>query len=135
MNPNIFLADAVVPTWAAFVGAVVLVASVAGNWAQVVMARRKEKEPPQPFRVELEREFTSNIEFHRHLEDNKREHENLFSKIGGVERGMGNKLDAKFTEMQRSAEEGREKLHNRVNDVLTAVSQLQGELRAKRRHE
>ena len=81
---------------------------------------------PQPLKVEPAAEYVPASAFAAHVAENRREHENLFAKIGGVDRGLSQRLDLKLDSMQRAAEEGREKLHGRINDVLAAVSELRG---------
>ncbi len=77
---------------------------------------------------EVSFEFTpaSKEEFQDHLDWDRREHENLFRKISGVERGAADRLDQRLSEMQRSAEEGREKLHKRINTISVGVARLCG---------
>ena len=77
---------------------------------------------------EVSFEFTpaDKEEFQAHIEWDRREHENLFKKISGVERGAADRLDQRLSEMQRSAEEGREKLHKRINTISVGVARLCG---------
>lgn len=76
-------------------------------------------------------EPASKDEFMAHVERNEREHENMFKKIGGVERGAAESLDRKLSALQASAETGREKLHNRITEILTAVSEVKGEIKGR----
>ena len=92
----------------------------------VTGSRNQREILPQPLEVSAVAEYVPASAFAAHVAENKREHENLFAKIGGVERGMAQRLDGKLDTMQRNAEEGREKLHDRINDVLAAVSELRG---------
>ena len=88
-------------------------------------------------RVEAEQ-----TEFEKHVEWNRREHENLFSKIGGVERGGLARMDTisqewrgfvqqSMGELIRSNNLGREKLHERINTILSEVSEIRGELKGR----
>lgn len=103
-----------------------------------IMASRKQK-----------REVTfgfipaSKDEFDKHVAKNEREHENLFSKIGGVERGGLARMDAiskewrgfvdgKFDDMAVADNSGREKLHERINEILKEVGELRGEMRHRK---
>lgn len=86
----------------------------------------KRESPPQPFEVREAKDFVHKQTFDDFATKNEREHENLFSKIGGVERGARIHLDGKLDAMQKSANDGQEKLHDRINDVLAAVSELRG---------
>lgn len=107
-----------------------LIASVGASLLAVVgyFSNRKQKRE-----VSFSFEPASKEEFMAHVERNEREHENIFKKIGGVERGAMERLDAKFAAMQTSAEAGREKIHGRINEVLAAVSELKGELKGAER--
>jgi hypothetical protein len=84
---------------------------------------------PQPLRVEATEKFVGQKEFQAHVDWNLREHENLFRKIGGVERAHVERMDQKFSELQRTTEAGREKLHERINEILGEVRELKGELK------
>ena len=77
---------------------------------------------------EVSFEFTpaDKEEFQNHVEWDRREHENLYKKISGVERGAADRLDQRLAEMQRSALEGREKLHKRINTISVGVARLCG---------
>src|SRR5687767_7356399 len=81
---------------------------VAVNVVALVMVGRKQKRE-----VSFSFEPASKEDFEAHIAQNQREHENLFSKIGGVERGISQRLDEKLSSMQDKAEVGREKLHER----------------------
>jgi hypothetical protein len=93
----------------------------------VVMSRKQKREVYFGF------EPASKEEFQKSQEENDREHRELFSKIGGVERGQIARLDIKFAELARDAHEGRDKLHDRINQVLSAVSRMEGEIKTRRR--
>lgn len=69
---------------------------------------------PQPLTVELVEQFVTKEEFKDHVDFNNVTHRDLFSKIGGVERGR----DAKI-----STEIGA--VHNRVNAIEKAVGGLE----------
>lgn len=87
----------------------------------------------------LER-YTQKAEFAEHVEWNRREHENLYSKIGGVERGSIARMDdiskewrqfveAGMRDLVASNNTGREKLHDRINQILREVGEIRGELK------
>ena len=89
---------------------------------------------PQPFEVRAAKDYVHKEEFNTLVQSNETAHRDFFSKLGGVERGSRAQLETKFEAIQRSQEEGREKLHDRINDVLEAVSELRGtvnEMRGK----
>jgi hypothetical protein len=54
--------------------------------------------------------------------ENKREHENIFSKVYGIERGAQAKLEAAIS----SGNVSREKLHARINTCSDTMSELRG---------
>jgi hypothetical protein len=127
-------------------GGLAVVASIAGNYAQWMLARRKRERVTldQPLEVTFARQFTGLEVFNAHVAKNEREHENLFSKIGGVERGQLARLDsiskdwrvlldAKMEQLMESNDQGREKLHDRINQILGEMKEMRGELNAQRR--
>jgi signal transduction histidine kinase len=127
LDPNPPSADAI---W------MVLVAlfSLGGNLATIGLwlAARKRREAevyPQPLQVQAAEKPPTQQEFQAHVDWNLREHENLFRKIGGVERAHVERMDQKFSELQRHAEVAREKLHERINEILGEVRELKGELK------
>lgn len=66
-------------TW----GFILVITTILANIAVIVGTRRKQKR-------EVSFEFTpaSKEEFDKHIESNKEEHDQLFSKMGGMERGL-----------------------------------------------
>ena len=70
----------------------------------------------------------SKKEFDQHVEWNRREHESLHAKIGGVERGVTQRIEARLDRMEAASNEAREKIQERINTVLSAVSNLEGRL-------
>ena len=108
-----------------------IVVGVLGSTSGVIMLfKRQEVQVQQPVDVQLVKamhdQFASQDDFHAHVGQDLQTHRDLFAKIGGVERGARQHLEEKLDAMQRSSEEGREKLHNRINAVLEAVSELRG---------
>jgi hypothetical protein len=63
-------------------------------------------------------------EFERHQRDNKDEHEKIFATLGGVERGVENRLNAKLDAMRAEAKADREKLHFRINPIEGEICAL-----------
>lgn len=104
---------------------VVMIVSFASNVVlivtSIVMVSSNKKQRRE---VTFGFEPASKADFEAHEEWNRREHENLFSKIGGVERGAQSKLEDAIN----SGNVSREKLHERINDLLAAISRLQGRL-------
>lgn len=75
----------------------------------VMLANRKQKREVN-FAVEL----ASKAEFDRHVEKNEREHENIFTKLGGMDRGQSSKLSVEITAV-----------HNRVNGLEKSIGGLE----------
>jgi hypothetical protein len=114
--------------------AVAFLAGVAANLVTLFRVNQKQKRE-----VSFSFEPASKMEFERHVESNRQEHAQLFAKLGGVERGWNERLmgvhkelleriDARFAEMQREDRESRRVLHERINEVLAAVSRIQGKM-------
>jgi hypothetical protein len=61
---------------------------------------------PQPFEVKAAAEYVHKPEFSAQMEANQQEHQNLFSKLGGVERGLR-------AEMKKDTDA----LHEKINAV------------------
>jgi hypothetical protein len=89
-------------------------------WA---FTRRQKRE------VSFSFEPASKDDFMKQVERNEQDHKDLFAKIGGVERGALARIDTAFKEMQRSGDESRERLHLRINEILSAVSEMKGEVK------
>lgn len=60
----------------------------------------------------------------QHVETNRQEHKDIFSKIGGVERGARAELQAAEERQNQS----RAKLHDQDNRILTALGRIEGRL-------
>lgn len=86
----------------------------------------KDRPAPGEVRAESVEKFLAKTEFQSHLEWNRREHENLFAKIGGMDRGITSRIEARLDKMEASNNAGRDKIHDRINEVLEAVSELRG---------
>jgi hypothetical protein len=63
-------------------------------------------------------------EFERHQQDNKEEHDKLFAKLGGIERGVESRLNAKLDAMAAESKTDREKLHFRINPIEGEICAL-----------
>lgn len=105
-----------------FAGVVVIVVQ-----ARELLGTKKRRE------ISFEETLCNKKEFDNHVEWNRREHENLFSKIGGVERGVTDRISQKLVDIEHKVETSREKMHDRLNDVLSAVSELRGTVEEMKR--
>ena len=133
-----------------------LVAGVNQVWKLIDRARgqRPLTLSPSPLEVKGADRFADHTEFHRHVVENKDEHQHIFAKLGGIERGLReemkadtanlhekvNKVDREvvglrsMTEMQNKmleriaagGDERERNIHNRINEVLKAVSEVRG---------
>jgi hypothetical protein len=105
----------------------------------VLNARRTQKRE-----VSFSEECVRRNEFKHHIATDEREFEKIHSRIGGVERGvedrLGKKMDALRSELRADvkdiADKGEErasKIHDRINDLgndLTkSISELKGEIK------
>lgn len=63
-------------------------------------------------------------EFDRHLAENAAVHHELFAKIGGAERGLEDRLTRRLDKLEQQLHEGREKMHDRINDVIKSIGQI-----------
>lgn len=84
------------------------------DWIQRRMGKDKQMEiSPSPLIVTAAERFVARDDYEKAMLANQTEHNNLFSKIGGVERGMRQALKADVDELH-------EKI-NRANESLAAV--------------
>lgn len=77
---------------------VVALCTIAAVVISVVALNRKTEMQlsPQPLIVAMEKEFTTKREFELHVNHVQSEHDKIFSKIGGVERGAAASLENKI---------------------------------------
>jgi hypothetical protein len=68
------------------------------------------------------------VEFDRHAERNQAEHDQIFSRINTIEQSLKHDLDDKLEKMRQESNLGREKLHDRINDVMKSISRVEGRL-------
>lgn len=94
-----------------------------GIYLAVSLFRLLAGRPAQPPNEQLDRAMSELAKtVHDHIATNRHEHENIHSKIGGVERGAQAKLEAAI----QSGNVSREKLHNRINVCAEAMGTLRG---------
>ena len=112
--------------------------SIAANIATSISVRRTQRREVNFGFVPASKE-----DFEKHTAHNQREHENLFAKINGVERGARDRFDAvntdwqkriddKFSALQMSDQAGRKEIHERINQVFVVVSRLEGKMERSR---
>jgi len=78
---------------------------------------------PQPLEVKDAAEFLPRQLFEEHAEQNRREHEHLFAKLGGLDRGLR-------AEMKQDTDG----LHEKINSVGREVSEHSATLELQNQH-
>jgi len=73
---------------------------------------------PQPFIIAMQKEFAGKHEFDLHVAANTIEHNNLFSKIGGVERGL-----------REEDKQIRKDMTDKFDAISRALGRIEGELK------
>lgn len=89
-------------------GPIALVISTVAALVTVVFSNRSQKRE-----ITFTGEPVDKKDFEKALRDNKEEHDKLFSKVGGIEREIENRLDA-----------DREKFHQRMNPLEGEICAL-----------
>lgn len=102
----------------------VILAAIIVGLRQGIGFFRDLKQKPEPYEVQREAAaaYVTKPVFESHIAVNHREHENLFSKIGGMERGIRGELKTDF-----------EKLSEALSDLSREVGGLKdvGEVRSQ----
>ena len=83
---------------------------------------------PQPLIVAMEKEFTTKNEFANHNADNRREHENIFARMGGIERGARTELQKEIASIQHDRQRSLETLNRRNERVMFALGKIASKL-------
>ena len=63
-------------------------------------------------------------EFDKEVQENKEEHDRIFAKLGGLERGVESRLNAKIDAVIAEGKTDREKLHFRINPIEGQICAL-----------
>lgn len=71
-------------------------------------------------------------DFEKHVQWDKEIHDHLFAKLGGTERGVKAELLARLDKYEEQSTDSRRAIHQRLDELLKAVSMIQGELNAKK---
>ena len=94
----------------------------------VALNRKQEVKVEQPVSItiteELHKVFANREAFNEHVADNKREHENIFSKIGGVERGLSAKIHGEMTAINEDRRRTLEQLNRRNERIMFALGKI-----------
>jgi len=75
--------------------------------------------------VMISPEVVGRPDFDAHVSENRHQHENLFSKLGGMERGINGYLNSELKTLREERREDTRALHQEVNDVAKKVSGLE----------
>lgn len=100
-------------------GLVLILRNVIGLWRDMNRPEREKRE------VTISASLPSKEELDRLFGENKREHENLFSKIGGVDRGAAQKIDERIEKLREERRGDMRQLHEEVGHVGMKVSALE----------
>ena len=104
---------------------VVIVFCLVGGLRQMIgLWRDFQKGPIEKREITLSLTAVERPVFEEHVRDNKREHENLFAKVGGVERGTMAKLDKSFNELRAERALDMNTIHSKTNEIGREVSGL-----------
>jgi len=105
--------------------AVVILFCLVGGLRQVIgLWRDFQKGPTEKREVTISLTAVERPVFEEHVRDNRREHENLFAKVGGVERGTMAKLDKSFNELRAERALDMNTIHTKTNEIGREVSGL-----------
>jgi len=75
--------------------------------------------------VTISPDVVARPDFEAHAAENKHEHENLFSKLGGVERGLHAQLHGEIKHVREERREDIHALRHELNEVAKKVSGLE----------
>ena len=75
--------------------------------------------------VSISPEVVLRPDFDAHVAENRHEHENLFAKLGGMERGLNAHLNSELKSLREERREDSRALHQELNDVARKVSGLE----------
>src|SRR5437667_1752254 len=75
--------------------------------------------------VSISPEVVLRPDFDAHVAENRHEHENLFAKLGGMERGLNAHLNSELKSLRDERREDSRTLHQELNDVARKVSGLE----------
>lgn len=81
---------------------------------------------PQPFAIQMNKEFVDKASYHKHAELNRGEHTRIDARITAIQAKME---EDKF-EIIQAGEDRSKAIHDRINLLLENVGQIRGELNA-----
>ena len=75
--------------------------------------------------VSISPDVVGRPDFDSHVAENKQEHQHLFAKIGGTERGIHAQFNAEIKHLREERREDIHALHHEMNEVAKKVSGLE----------
>jgi hypothetical protein len=102
---------------------VALFASIAGNVAMALSIRRTQKRE-----VSFGFAPASKEDFDKHIEWNRLEHVELFNRLNSMTNDCSGRMASLNRELQGDFKKSTDAIHERVNQVLKAVSRLEGKI-------
>lgn len=94
--------------------------SIVGNVIQIVRWNRAQPRQiePQPLDIRQVREFATRSELEKHIDEDRGAHDTLHARFNSTEKSL-----------REVIEQGNRRVHDRVDAVLAAVSEVRGELK------
>lgn len=123
------------PSSAASVGWLLLALAAllaAVNQGKKFFDNLKDKPSAGEVRHEAGTIYARQSELRDHVSQDFQEHSNLWSKIGGLERGLTKELKDLELRIDSKDEARTHALHNRLNEILGDVREMRGEMRAEK---
>lgn len=100
-------------------GLMVIARTAIGFWRDLTKRPGPEQREVKMMALAVERSV-----FESHVAKNDREHENIFSKLGGVDRGGQERMEKRIDELRKERGHDMEQLHGHLQAVGNKVSAL-----------
>lgn len=92
--------------------------------------RIKDKPPAHEVRAEAATTYSTKVELKDHVIQDFQEHSNLWSKIGGMERGLTQQIQEMERRLNTQDEERTQRVHTRLDEILGDMREMRGEMKA-----
>lgn len=89
------------------------------------IAGKQEGTVPQPLEIRGVTEFAKKSELERHSEWDLKEHEKLWSKVGGVERGAGDKISGEIKSLRDERHDDAVEMQKRLSAFEKSIGGLE----------
>ena len=90
----------------------------------IALNKKQDVKVEQPLSVEMVESLVTKDDFNRHVEKNDEIHDQLFSKLGGVERGSRDNNEVKVSELRRELNSTNATMHELKGEMKQLTSQL-----------